>query len=62
MESDALTRLQEWLGLHQRIDILYVVDGYEVSVSNDDGCTFKTVSATSLPAAILAALDAAGAP
>jgi len=37
LASDPLTWLESKLGLHTGVDLLYVVDGYEVEVSDHDG-------------------------
>lgn len=29
--------MDRWIGLHERLTILYVVDGYEAELATDDG-------------------------
>lgn len=37
-ESDRLEWMERHSTLHTEVQILYVVDGYEVSVEHDSGC------------------------
>lgn len=57
-KRNALEELEKWLGLHQEVrDIIYVVDGYEVTISPDDGNTIIHARGETIAEAILAALD-----
>jgi hypothetical protein len=57
--AEAVEKLEKWMGLHERIDILYVVDGFAVALSRNDGDDYADSEfAPTLPAAILAALAA----
>ena len=37
MTDNLFEWIESWMGLHRTIEFLYVVDGYEVSIVDEDG-------------------------
>ena len=54
-EADSLLEyLEDWMGLHRSVEIFYVVDGYRVELTSDDG---NTVAHTGEGPSLLRALQ-----
>lgn len=52
-EEEALGLVQNRLGLHEELTVVYVVDGYEASLTSADGnVTVASVKATTLSSAL----------
>jgi hypothetical protein len=58
-QSDEVERLQDYVGLHESVEITYVVDGYEATLTTHDGASKKASAKGHTITAALTALSRA---